>query len=158
MPSKYDPLQGLNPDQTGPKEKIQNGDPRSAPNRDQRSGCAESGGPMGSLQKGLTGTKKGMVPKHHGLKKTVGPNSIRRIPGVKYDQDAAGALDRAGTGSIEQEGTLRDATPMPGGGGGRDEATQLSAESVKKINENDEVAHIEKKSKSHASKKKEEVD
>lgn len=67
MAYKKDPLNGLNPDQSGPKEKIQNGDPHSSPNRDQRSGAAEAGGPNPSLDHEAMGGKHGEVPPHSNL-------------------------------------------------------------------------------------------
>jgi hypothetical protein len=101
MPSikKVDPLQGLNQDQSGPLEKIQNGDPTSGPNRDQRSGAWESGGPGASLQKKPTGHPRA-VEEHHGLR-LHDPNVAAPFPpGVKGQPEPAGARDRAGTASI----------------------------------------------------------
>lgn len=95
MAEKMDKLRGLNPDQSGPLEKIQNGDPKSGANRDQRSGAAEAGGPKGSLDNADMGGKQGSVPPHEGLEDV--KNVIHPKPaGVKGEPDHAGALDRAG--------------------------------------------------------------
>lgn len=64
---KRDPLKGMNPDQSGNPEDIQNGDPHSSPNRDQRSGAAEAGGPNPSLDSAEMGGKHGEVPPHNNL-------------------------------------------------------------------------------------------
>lgn len=95
MAQKLDPLKGMNPDQSGPKEKIQNGDPHSSPNRDQRSGAREAGGPGPSLDSAEAGGKEGMVPPHDNLE--VVKNSNELSGGVDTsEQLPAGAYDRAG--------------------------------------------------------------
>lgn len=111
MAKMLDPLQGLNPDQSGPKEKIQNGDPKAAPNVDQRSGTVESGGPKPSLQKGPTGTKEGMVELPEGQVKVETESDLNRanIPGLNGETLPAGTHDRAGDGQIE-DGKLKDHT------------------------------------------------
>lgn len=98
MSQKLDPLKGMNPDQSGPLEKIQNGDPNAGPNRDQRSGAAEAGGPGESLQKGPTGTDAGQVPPHEGLVVSKHSDNPKADTG---ETDPAGDLDRAGNTSDE---------------------------------------------------------
>lgn len=93
---KVDPLKGLNPDQSGPKEKIQNGDPSAGPNRDQRAQTVESGGTKPSLQQGPTGTPEGQVPPHEGLEVVTG--TLEPLPaGVSGETLPVGAFDEAGT-------------------------------------------------------------
>jgi hypothetical protein len=103
---KKDPLAGLAADQSGPLDKIQNGDPNSSPNRDQRSGCSESGGPKGTLQKELTlGSNRGsVIPPQETeavYKGATGPNFPEGVSGEPAPSDAH---DRAGTGDLVGEG------------------------------------------------------
>lgn len=108
---KVDPLNGLNPDQSGPLDKIQNGDPRSSANRDQRSGCSESGGPNGTLQRGPTlGSNRGdVIPRQETEAVFKGTASPRLPDGVSGEPDASDALDRAGTASyIEGDKSLKE--------------------------------------------------
>lgn len=107
---KIDPLKGLNPDQSGPKEKIQNGDPSSGPNRDQRAQTVESGGTQPSLQKGPTGTPEGQVPPHEG--RIVVTGTLEPLPeGVGGETLPVGAFDQAGTSpTLSPDEPLRDKT------------------------------------------------
>jgi hypothetical protein len=109
---KMDPLQGLNADQSGPLDKIQNGDPRSSPNRDQRSHCIESGGPAGSLQKEPTlGSNRGSVIEPVETE-AVFKGTIRSLPeGVSGETEASDANDRSGQASyIESGQSLKETT------------------------------------------------
>lgn len=119
MADKRDPLRGLNPNQSGPLDKIQNGDPRSSPNRDQRSMTAESGGSLGSLQTGPTGTKEGQVPPHDNLEKTArGPGVLVSAPaGVDTSGiEASDAHNRAGVSpALSGDKTLKEVTDTADG-------------------------------------------
>ena len=113
MAQKMDPLRGLNPDQSGPKEKIQNGDPRAAPNRDQRSHAKEAGGPGPSLDTAQMGGKEGQVPPLEG--QVVVTHGVIPLPeGVDTsEQLPAGALDRAGMDEATGQ-TLNPREPKEG--------------------------------------------
>lgn len=90
---KVDPLRGLNPDQSGPKEKIQNGDPNSGPERDQRSLAAEAGGPGPSLQESGAAPDDGLVIAEKGAPAPF-PDGVRGKP------DPEGSTDRSGSGEL----------------------------------------------------------
>jgi hypothetical protein len=108
MAEKRDPLNGLNPDQSGPLEKIQNGDPRSSPNRDQRSGAREAGGPGHSLQQAPTGDPHA-VPPHDNLEKTAQNRTAPLPEGVSGETEKTGANDRSGVSpTISKDETLKD--------------------------------------------------
>lgn len=105
MAQKLDPLKGLNPNQSGPREKIQNGDPKASPNRDQRSGAYEAGGSGESLQKGPTGTPEGQVERPDTLEKTDRFTGNLMPSGIEDNTLPVGAYDRAGEGTL---GDIKD--------------------------------------------------
>lgn len=103
---KIDPLRGMNPNQSGPIEKIQNGDPNAAPNVDQRSGGKEAGGPGPSLQTAPTGDPQAspaaegqvVVPHHRD----------QPLPeGVSGEPEPEGARDSDGSGTLGGEGDYK---------------------------------------------------
>lgn len=133
---KIDPLKGLNPDQSGPKEKIQNGDPSSGPNRDQRAQTVESGGSNPSLQQGPTGTPEGMVPPHEGLEVVTG--TLEPLPeGVSGETLPVGSYDEAGTSpTLSGDEPLRDTNAV--GNGGKTETTVSDAVDEDEVDEEEE--------------------
>jgi hypothetical protein len=104
-----DPLRGLNPDQSGPREKIQNGDPKASPATDQRSGAREAGGPGPSKQAAFD---NGIEPTLHNPEHLVKQSDqVAALPeGVSGDTLPVAALDRAGSGALSHGETLKDLT------------------------------------------------
>ncbi len=96
---KVDPLKGLNPDQSGPIEKIQNGDPTAAPNVDQRSGAREAGGPGPSLQTAPTGDPTAS-PQAEGQVVIPHHQDAPRPEGIRGTAEKEGAYDTSGEGSL----------------------------------------------------------
>jgi hypothetical protein len=118
MASKKDPLRGMNPDQNGPVEKIQNGDPKANPQSDQRSGAREAGGPGPSKQPHFAETNQ-IEPALSSTKDTepmrVASFFRKSIEGLQGETLPAGSHDRAGSSPLVGE-NVREATGGPQGG------------------------------------------
>jgi hypothetical protein len=114
MASKKDPLMGMNPDQSGPVEKIQNGDPKASPNSDQRSGCAEAGGPGPSKQAPFDNGVAPSMSSTQGLEPVKNSSAafLMSVKGLSGETLPAGASDRGGSSPLV--GSFKEKIPAQG--------------------------------------------